>query len=258
MGKVFLVGAGPGDPELLTHKAFRILQNADIVLHDSLVSEEILRLIPARVERMNVGKRRGYKLLTQQEINSLLVAAAGRHESVIRLKGGDPLLFGRAAEEIQVLQEAAVEFEIIPGISAGFAAAASACVPLSDRAVASSVLFTTFSRSPKAAHVLRETLTSETTVVVYMPGPNYSEVSNWLLEAGLPSATPCVLVSKASQAEQITKHATAVELGSLEPLPAPTVLIVGRAVAADAIVAGGVDWLHEPTGERISVETLIT
>lgn len=258
MGKVFLVGAGPGDPELLTRKAFRILQSADVVLHDSLVSEEILRLIPSRIERIDVGKRRSYKLLTQQDINSLLVAAAGKHEWVVRLKGGDPLLFGRAAEEIQALREAAVEFEIVPGISAGFAAAASASAPLTDRAVASNVLFTTFSRAPEALEVLRNTLTVDTTVVVYMPGPTYKEVSNWLLEAGLPSETPCVLVSKASQPDQITAVSTAAALRTLAPLPAPTVLIVGRAVASDAIVADGLEWLRKPAGDRISLETLIS
>ena len=257
MGRVFLVGAGPGDPELLTRKAFRVLQSSDIVLHDSLVSEEVLRLIPARADRMDVGKRQGYKLLTQQDINSLLVAAAGQHECVVRLKGGDPLLFGRAAEEILALREAAVEFEIVPGISAGIAAAASVRVPLTDRAAASNVLFTTFSRSPEALLALRNNLTAETTVVVYMPGPNYGEVSTWLLEAGLSSDTPCVLVSKATQPDQITKLSTAAALGSLEPLPEPTVLIIGRTVAPDAVVPSGVEWLRKPSSGRISLETLI-
>ncbi len=125
MGKVFLVGAGPGDPELLTCKASRILRSANVVLHDSLVSEEVLRLIPQTAERIDVGKRRGFKLLSQQDINSLLVAAAAQHQTVVRLKGGDPLLFGRAAEEIQALREAAIEFEIVPGISSAFGAAAA-------------------------------------------------------------------------------------------------------------------------------------
>lgn len=243
MGKVFLVGAGPGDPELLTRKAFRILQGAGIVLHDSLVSEEILRLIPADAERIDVGKRHGYKLLTQQDINSLLVAAAKRHARVIRLKGGDPLLFGRAAEEIHALREAEIEFEIVPGISAAFGAAAVASAPLTDRALASNVLFTTFSRSPEAQQLLRSTLTTDTTVVVYMPGSNYAEVSNWLLQAGVPSATPCVLVSKATQPDQVTQISTVALLAETSPLPAPTVLIVGRVVAPDAIVSAGGDWL---------------
>ncbi len=242
MGRVFLVGAGPGDPELLTCKAARILRSADVVLHDSLVSEAVLRLIPQSAERIDVGKRRGYKLLTQQDINSLLVAAAARHQCVVRLKGGDPLLFGRAAEEIQALREAAIEFEIVPGISAAFGAAASARVPLTDRALASNVLFTTFSRSPEARQLLRCTLTSDTTVVVYMPGPHYAEVSHWFQQAGLSPETPCLVVSKATQPDQITQLSTVAELASIEPLPAPALLIVGRTVAPDMAVPDGFDW----------------
>lgn len=258
MGKVFLVGAGPGDPELLTRKAWRILRNANVVLHDSLVSEEILRLIPQTAERIDVGKRFGHKLLTQQDINSLLVAAAGQHENVVRLKGGDPSLFGRVAEEIHALREATVEFEIIPGISAAFGAAASTRVPLTDRALASNVLFTTFSRSPESQRLLRSTLTADTTVVVYMPGPQYAEVSDWLVQAGLSPETPCLLVSKATQPDQITELSTAGALASLSPLPAPTVLIVGRAIAPEKVVPAAPDWLRYAAGERISVNALIS
>ncbi len=243
MGKVFLVGAGPGDPELLTRKAFRVLGGADIVLHDSLVSDEVLKLIPVRAERIDVGKRRGYKLLTQQDINSLLVAASRKHETVIRLKGGDPLLFGRAAEEIQALREAAIEFEIVPGITAAFGAAASTRVPLTDRALASNVLFTTYSRSAEAQELLRNTLTLDTTVVIYMPGVQYCDVSDWLLNAGLSPETPCLVVSKATQPDQITELTSVEGLATLSPLPAPAILIVGQAVAPEKVIPAGIDWL---------------
>src|SRR5262249_12569597 len=123
MGKVFLVGAGPGDPELLTLKASRVLKQADVVLYDSLVSAEVLSLIAPAAQMVDVGKRAGLKLLTQDEINSLLVAYAAKHEIVVRLKGGDPLLFGRASDEIDALRKANVPFEIVPGISAAFGAA---------------------------------------------------------------------------------------------------------------------------------------
>jgi uroporphyrin-III C-methyltransferase len=249
MGKVFLVGAGPGDPELLTCKALRILQSAGIVLHDSLVGEEIISLTPPGAERIDVGKRRGYKLLTQQDINSLLIAAAAKYEVVVRLKGGDPLLFGRAAEEIQVLHEAAVEFEIVPGISAAFGAAAAARVPLTDRALASNVLFTTFSRSPEAQQLLRSSLTSDTTVVVYMPGAHYADVSNWLLQAGLSPETPCLIVSKATLPDQITKLSTAAALANLPPLPAPALLIVGRTVDPHCALSGALSWRDAPAAE---------
>src|SRR5258708_8963611 len=148
MGKVFLVGSGPGDPELLTRKAARVLEQADVVLFDSRVSVEVLQLVSPTAETVDVGKRAGLKLLTQEEINSLLVAYAGRYETVVRLKGGDPMLFGRAAEEIEALRRANVSFEVLPGITAAFRAAAAAGFSLTDLRAPFQVLFTTCSRSP--------------------------------------------------------------------------------------------------------------
>ena len=135
-GKVYLVGGGPGDPELLTLKAAKILARAEIVLHDALVSREVLALVAAGAELVDVGKRCGRKLLTQEEINALLVSYAQSHQVVVRLKGGDPLLFGRAGEEIAALRQAGVACEIVPGITAGFGAAAAAGFSLTDRRVA--------------------------------------------------------------------------------------------------------------------------
>jgi len=236
---VFLLGAGPGDPELLTVKALRVLQSAELVLHDSLVGPKILDLIPASAERIDVGKRAGFRLLTQSDINALLVDAAHKHKVVVRLKGGDPLLFGRAAEEIDALRAANIPFEVVPGISAAFGAAAAAKVSLTDRRLASHVLFTTFSRAPESQFLPGIGLTSETTVVVYMPGPDYFAVSRWLEDAAVSPDTPVLVISKASRPEQ-TQHATTVAgLAQLPPLPAPAVLIVGRVAhnASDACVA---------------------
>ena len=252
-GKVYLVGAGPGDPELLTVKALRILQRADVVLHDSLVSEEILRLIPAGAEKVDVGKRAGFRLLSQDDINSLLVAAAKTHGTVVRLKGGDPMLFGRAAEEIQALQEAGIEFEVVPGISAAFGAAAAAKISLTDRRVASHVLFTTYSRSEESRALPGIGLTSETTVVVYMPGPDYSGASRWLQEAGLTAETPCLVISKATQAEQKSTATTLDGLKKLIALPAPALLLVGR-VAAPSRESAAFGWLEQVAGETIGKE----
>ena len=230
-GKVFLVGAGPGDPELLTRKAARILECADIVLHDSLVGSAILELIPATAQRVDVGKRRGLRLLSQDEINSLLVASAQEHATVVRLKGGDPLLFGRAAEEIRALRAAHIDFEIVPGISAAFGAAAAAQISLTDRRLASHVLFSTYSRAPES-HVLPLLgITAETTVVIYMPGPDYTGVCHWLLESGIASETPCLVISKASQREQSVRRTALSQLAALAPLPAPALLLVGRVIA---------------------------
>jgi uroporphyrin-III C-methyltransferase len=254
-GKVFLLGAGPGDPELLTVKALRILQGANVVLHDSLVSDEILRLIPASAEKIDVGKRAGFKLLTQDEINSLLVAAAKDHRIVVRLKGGDPMLFGRAAEEIRALQVAGVEVEIAPGISAAFGAAAAAKISLTDRRVASHVLFTTYSRS-ESRTLPGIGLTSETTVVVYMPGPDYSGASHWLQEAGLPAETPCRVISKATQREQSMTATTLEGLKKLIALPAPALLLVGRVAAPWSEETDVFGWLEQGNAESWSKESV--
>lgn len=250
-GRVFLVGAGPGDPELLTAKATRLLQSADVVLHDSLVSSEILALISPTAERIDVGKRRGIRLLSQDDINSLLVASGAKHNIVVRLKGGDPLLFGRAAEEIQALRAARIDFEVVPGISAGFGAAAAAGVSLTDRRVASHVLFTTYSRSPEARVLPFVGLTSETTVIVYMPGPDYAGVSHWLLESGIASETACLVISKASQREQAVCPTTLSRLASLTPLPAPALLIVGRVASQASTSASAFSWLMDAPQDAV-------
>jgi uroporphyrin-III C-methyltransferase len=245
--KVFLIGAGPGDPELLTIKALRILQSADVVLHDSLIGPKILDLLPASAQRVDVGKRAGFRLLTQSDINSLLVDAASKHSVVVRLKGGDPLLFGRATEEIQALREANIDFEVVPGISAAFGAASAAKVSLTDRRLASHVLFTTFSRAPEAEFLPGIGLTADTTVVVYMPGPDYAEVSRWLQDAAIPRDTPVLIISKASHPDQSHQATTVAGLAHQAPLPAPALLLVGRvaASATDATAAKDFNWLNE-------------
>jgi uroporphyrin-III C-methyltransferase / precorrin-2 dehydrogenase / sirohydrochlorin ferrochelatase len=251
-GKVFLIGAGPGDPDLLTQKAARVLQSAHIVLHDSLVGPEILALIPKTAQRIDVGKRAGFRLLTQTDINALLVEAAHTHEVVVRLKGGDPLLFGRAAEEIESLRAAKISFEIIPGISAAFGAAAAAQVSLTDRRLASRVLFTTYSRSAEARAFSGVPIAPDTTVVVYMPGPDYSGVSRWLTDSGLAAETPCLVVSRASQIDQSTRPATLATLSAEAPLPAPALLIVGRVAGHSAATATATaNWFEQGTLELL-------
>jgi len=243
--KVCLIGAGPGDPDLLTIKALRLLQSADIVLHDSLVSPEILNLIPASAQRIDVGKRAGFRLLTQQDINSLLVDASRKHRLVVRLKGGDPLLFGRAAEEIEALRSANIPFEVVPGISAAFASAAAAKLSLTDRRLASHVLFTTFSRAPESQFLPGIGLTAETTVVVYMPGSDYAEVSTWLQTASVSPETPVLLLSKASRPDQSQHITTVAALADLSPLPAPALLIVGRVVSSLSDAASALDFFRD-------------
>jgi len=249
-GKVYLVGAGPGDPELLTVKAARILADADVVLYDALVSKEVLALASRDAQLIDVGKRAGKKLLTQEEINSLLVNYAGESKVVVRLKGGDPLLFGRAGEEIESLRKAKVDFEIVPGITAAVGAAAAAKISLTDRRVASQVLFTTFSRG-ETGHFLDGGLnwaavTQETTIAIYMPGTHYGKVADRLVENGLSPETPCVVVSQATRTEQQVVWTNIAALGSEVQLPAPSILLVGR-VATQSIA----EW-----GARINPELL--
>jgi uroporphyrin-III C-methyltransferase len=228
VGKVYLVGAGPGDPELLTVKAARLLERATIVLHDSLVSREVLQLIRRDAEIIDVGKRCGRKLLTQDEINALLVSYAVRHAIVIRLKGGDPLIFGRAGEEIEALRNAGVDFEVVPGITAALGAAAAAGISLTDRRAASQVVIATFSRGADATSMNWAAVTSTTTLVLYMPGADYAEVAQRLHDAGLPDDLPCVIVSSATTPREQTRRTTVAALAAEQRLPAPALLIVGR------------------------------
>jgi uroporphyrin-III C-methyltransferase len=228
MGNVYLVGAGPGDPDLLTVKAARLLARASVVFHDSLVSREILQLIRRAAEIIDVGKRCGHKLLTQEEINSLLVSAAAKHDIVVRLKGGDPLIFGRAGEEIEALRNAGLDFEIVPGITAALGAAAAAGISLTDRRAASQVVISTFSRGTEGAQMDWGAITSTTTLALYMPGPDYAEVAHRLREGGLPDDLPCVIVSNATGAEQQIRWTSIARLAYEEKLPAPALMIIGR------------------------------
>ena len=230
-GTVYLVGAGPGDPDLLTLRAAQLLARADVVLHDSLVSAAVLAMISPKAQVIDVGKRAGTKLLTQDEINSLLVAFAKEHSTVIRLKGGDPSVFGRAAEEIAALRRARVRYELVPGITAGLAAAAAAGISLTDRRAASQVLFSTFSRRKGASAFDWGAVNSTTTLVLYMPGPDFGEVAARLRECGLPTEFPCAIVSQASGARQEVRWTSLSGLPSLDALPAPALLIVGRVAA---------------------------
>jgi uroporphyrin-III C-methyltransferase len=226
MGKVYLVGAGPGDPELLTVKAVRILAAADIVLHDALVSKEVLDLVVPTATVINVGKRCGKKFLTQSEINSILTSAAAVAKVVVRLKGGDPLIFGRAGEEIEALNDAGVEFEIVPGITAAIAAAAVSQVSLTDRRLASQVLFTTAHRKAGVMDLdWTERITPDTTTVVYMPGSDCRNLSHALAEK-LGPEMPCVVVSSATLPTQQIRRTNVAEVRN--PIDAPALLIVGR------------------------------
>jgi uroporphyrin-III C-methyltransferase len=260
MGKVYLIGAGPGDPDLLTVKAARLLERATIVLHDSLVSREVLQRIAAGAETIDVGKRCGRKLLTQDEINALLVSYSASHEIVIRLKGGDPLIFGRAGEEIEALRNAGVDFEIVPGITAALGAAAAAGISLTDRRAASQVVIATFSRGADASGATPQldwgAAASAATLVLYMPGADYAEVAQRLRDAGLPEALPCVIVSNATSANQQIRWTNVAGLSAEEKLPAPALLIVGRVAAHRVQEISAAYWRGEAPERAVNRTTV--
>lgn len=236
-GKVYLVGAGPGDPELLTVKASRILASADVVLHDDLVPEAILELARRDAEVINVGKRCGAKHITQEQINSLLIEHALAGRSVARLKSGDPMIFGRANEEIGALKAAGIQLEIVPGITAAFAAASELELSLTDRHSASGVVFSTghHAQSHNDAPI---PAVEDATRVVYMPGRDLRTLAaQWAME-GLPPNFPCAIISRAAQPGQEVQRTTLGELGETEPGAAPSILLAGWALKDVGSVAG--------------------
>ena len=227
-GKVWLVGAGPGDPDLLTVKALRLIQSAHIILHDDLVPHAILEL-GRHAETINVGKRCGAKNITQEEINALMIEHAGNGRRVVRLKSGDPLIFGRAAEEMAALSVAGVEFEVVPGITAAFAAAAAIPCSLSDRNGASNVTFSTGHHAASHSESQLPHL-EDATRVVYMPGRDLRMVAAQWLAEGLPPEFPCAVVSRAAQPDQQVFQTTLGKLGQAAPAAAPSVLLAGWAI----------------------------
>src|SRR6185312_2231539 len=187
-------------------------RSADEVLHDALISAEVLDLISPTARITNVGKRCGTKCITQAEINSLLLALASEGKEVVRLKSGDPLLFGRAGEEIEALKNAGIEFEIVPGITSAVAAASAARISLTDRRCAEQVLLVSAHHAPgKPGPDWRSLVSPHTTIVVYMPG-HHMDIAEGLMQAGLNEATPCVLISKISLPEELAYQTT---LGTL-------------------------------------------
>jgi uroporphyrin-III C-methyltransferase len=201
-GTVYLVGAGPGAADLLTLRAARLLARADIVLHDALVQPEVLAMAP-QARLVPVGKRCGRLSTAQHFINKQLVDAAQHHACVVRLKGGDPMLFGRAQEEIGALVAAGVPVEIVPGVSAAFAASAALGQSLSLRGVSRSVVFLTPAVGQgETAHVWARAAAAADTVVLYMAGRQASDISVGLIAAGIPAARPVVLVESASLSSQ--------------------------------------------------------
>jgi len=243
-GKVYFIGAGPGDPELLTRKAWKLLTTAGVVLHDALVPAEIVKLAPSNAQIINVGKRCGRKSVTQEEIHALLIEHARAGRVVVRLQGGDPLIFGRAGEEIAALQQAEVEFEIVPGVTAASAAAAAAQISLTNRKVASKLIFLSGHRGKQDGANSDEggwnsLPASDVTLAIYMPGNNYEKIRSDLAAAGWLADTPCVIVSRAGTSEQLVIRLELSALKNAHEIPTPAILLVGAVTESQALEAVG-------------------
>jgi uroporphyrin-III C-methyltransferase len=234
-GRVSIVGAGPGPADLLTVRAAEALRSAQVVLHDDLVSAEVLELCPPYARIINVGKRFGKHGTSQEQINQQMVDHALEGRTVVRLKSGDPAVFARLGEELDALRQAEIPFEVIPGVTAAAAAAAAAEITLTDRRLASTLVILT---GHNAHDEIRQRTTLDlerTTFAVYMPGPDYGRTARELVELGIDAATPCAVVSHAGRSTQQVRFLSVEGLGSIRGVVPPAVLIVGHVAKRDGL-----------------------
>ena len=251
-GKVHLIGAGPGDPDLLTLKALRLIQTADVVVFDRLVSPEIMALIPARTRRIDVGKLPKCHKVPQEAINALLIDLARDGLCIARLKGGDPLIFGRGSEEAADLRAAGIAVDYVPGITAAQGMAASTGVPLTHRGLATGVRYVTGHRAKDAKLDLDwASLASETTtLVVYMGVQNIAEIAFHLMRHGMPASLPVMAVSAATTPRETRMVSTlgriVTDVARVQP-DTPVLFVIGHVVSlyddialADAALCDGV------------------
>jgi len=232
-GVVWLVGAGPGDPELLTLKAARVIAAADVIVHDGLVSGEILDMAPARARLINVAKRKSRHTLPQDAINRLIVSLALQGLTVVRLKGGDPFIFGRGGEELTACREAGVDCQVVPGVTAALAAGAGAGAPLTHRSMAQSVTFVTGHAAHDEPDLDWPALArGNQTVVIYMGLSTAGVIAERLLNAGRDAATPVLVVINASRPDEQRLATTLSGLArAVEGLVGPALLMIGEAMA---------------------------
>jgi uroporphyrin-III C-methyltransferase/precorrin-2 dehydrogenase/sirohydrochlorin ferrochelatase len=234
-GYVYLVGAGPGAEDLLTLRAQRLLQEADVIVIDSLVPDAVVAMGRRDAERIYVGKRKGRHSASQDEINAVLIREAAAGHRVVRLKSGDPLVFGRAGEEMAALRAAGVPFEVVPGVTAAFAAAASAGIPLTLRGVASSLVFATgHDQNEDTLPDWAGLALSGATVAVYMGKTVAAQVANRLIGNGMSASTPVAVIENAARGDERLLAGTLDELAGLggrDDLTGPTLIVVGAVVA---------------------------
>lgn len=235
-GSVALIGAGPGDPDLLTVKALRLMQDADVVVHDALLGDGILDCVRRDADRIDVGKRKGKHSVRQDEINDILLAEARAGRRVVRLKGGDPFVFGRGGEELDHLRRHGIEVEIVPGVTAALGAAATCAIPLTDRRHASSVTFITGHGKDGALDVEPALLAEgRNTIVVYMGVSVAGGIAERTIAAGRAPTTPVAVIERATQPDQRVLRGTLAGLGRLveeQAVRGPALLVIGEVTAA--------------------------
>ncbi len=258
---VYLVGAGPGDPDLLTIKALRLIENADVIVYDRLVSDEIINLIPAGVAKIFVGKETGRHSLPQDDINKLLVNLAQVNETkghryIVRLKGGDPFIFGRGGEEAIVLARHGIKFEIVPGITSAMACAAYAGIPLTHRGLADGVHFITgHRRADLELEIDQGALRDKNcTLAVYMGLGNLQTIINAVLDAGRPSSTPVAVIEQGTTSQQrhlITELSNLMMDISDADISPPAMVVIGEVVSLAKIL----DWFQPVMEEDLQQST---
>ncbi|MFO1154123.1 MAG: uroporphyrinogen-III C-methyltransferase [Rhodospirillales bacterium] len=253
---VALVGAGPGDPDLLTLKALRLMREADVVVYDRLVSPPILALIPVGTSRIFAGKIARHHHVPQPEINALLVGLARSGRKVVRLKGGDPFLFGRGGEEAECLAAHGIPFEIVPGVTSASGCTAYAGIPLTHRGLAHGVRFITGHAKDDADLTLdwRALADPDTTLVLYMGRIHVERIARNLMQHGLPATTPAAIIVNGTRPDQLTLTTTLDELSARVTgldMAAPTLIIIGKVVALGQRLA----WFN-PLGDAESTSRL--
>lgn len=255
-GEVALIGAGPGDAELLTLKALSFLQQADVVLYDYLVSDEIMALIPSETILVSVGKKAGHHSVPQEKTNQLLVDFALQGYRVARIKGGDPFVFGRGGEELEVLFDANVPFQVIPGITAAAGATAYAGIPLTHRDYAQSALFITGHLKEESDQLDWSTVArGKQTLVIYMGLMKSKHIQNQLIHHGRASDTPVAIIERGTQATQRVLKGSLHQLATLaEQAESPSLIVVGEVVR----LSEKLDWFsqmqqqgHEPSKKQL-------
>jgi len=243
MGKVYLTGAGPGDIELLTLKAHRVIGEADVIIYDRLANPEMLKMAKNGCEFVYVGKEDGRHTLPQDEINEVIYQNALKHDTVVRLKGGDPFVFGRGGEEGAYLHERDIQFEIIPGITSAISVPAYAGIPVTHRGVAVSFRVVTGHESPnkESSQIPWENFKTDDTIVFLMGLHNLQKISSKLMEVGKPKNYPCAVISRGTTEDQ------QVVIGTLENIvqkakgvPTPALIIVGHVVT----LREQLQWFH--------------